>query len=129
MDIAFLIGRIIVGVYYLFNASSHFMQLNMMAGYAESKGVPAPKLAVIGSGVLLLVGGLSILLGFLPLLGVIALVLFYLPVTFMMHAFWTVEDPQMKMAEMVNFTKNLALIGSALMLLAIPTPWPFGLGG
>jgi hypothetical protein len=25
----------------------------------------------------------------------------------------------------VNFQKNLALMGAALMLLAIPRPWPF----
>jgi len=129
MEIAFLIGRIIVGGYYLFNAVAHFAQLDMMAGYAGSKGVPAPKLAVIGTGVLLLVGGLSILLGFLPLVGVIALVLFFLPVTFMMHSFWTVEDPQMKMAEMTNFAKNMGLLGSALMFLAIESPWPLSLGG
>jgi hypothetical protein len=47
----------------------------------------------------------------------------------MIHNFWAVEDQQMKMAEMVNFTKNLALAASALMFLAIPTPWPFSLGG
>ncbi len=129
MEIAFLIGRIIVGVYYLFNAANHFSQIDMMTGYAGSKGVPAPKLAVGGSGLLLLVGGLSILLGYQPLIGVIAIVLFLLPVTFMMHNFWTVEDPQMKMGEMVNFMKNMALIGSALMFLAIPAPWPFSLGG
>lgn len=129
MEIAFLIGRIILGVYYLFNASNHFMQLEMMSGYAGSKGVPVPKLAVIVSGLLLVVGGLSILLGFQPLIGVIALVIFFLPVTFMMHNFWAVEEEQMKTAETVNFTKNLALMGSALMFLVIPTPWPFSLGG
>jgi uncharacterized membrane protein YphA (DoxX/SURF4 family) len=129
MEIAFLIGRIIVGVYYLFNAVNHFKQLEMMSGYAGSKGVPAPKVAVAGSGLLLLIGGLSILLGYQPLIGVLALVIFFLPVTFMMHSFWAVEDPQMRMAEMVNFMKNMALLGSALMFLVIPTPWPFALGG
>lgn len=129
MEIAFLVGRIILGVYYLFNASNHFMQLEMMSGYAGSKGVPAPKLAVIVSGLLLLVGGLSILTGFQPLVGVIALVLFFLPVTFLMHNFWSLDDPQMKMMEMVNFTKNMALMGSALMFLVVPSPWPFSLGG
>lgn len=129
MEIAFLVGRIIVGIYFLFNASNHFMQLEMLSNYADSKGVPSPRLAVIVSGLLLVVGGLSILLGFQPLIGVIALVVFFLPVTFMMHNFWAVDDPQMKMVEMVNFTKNMALLGSALMFLAIPQPWPFSLGG
>jgi len=129
MEIAFLIGRIVLGVYYLFNAVNHFTQLEMMSGYAGSKGVPAPKLAVAGSGLLLLLGGLSILLGYQPYIGVALIVIFLAPVAFMMHNFWTVEDPQMKMGEMVNFMKNIALAASTLMFLAIPTPWPFSLGG
>lgn len=129
MEIAFLIGRIIVGIFYLFNGANHFLQLNMMSGYAGSKGVPSARLAIIVSGLVLLVGGLSILLGFQPLIGVTALVFFYLPVTFMMHNFWTVKDPQTRMAEMINFMKNMALMGSTLMFLAIETPWPFSLGG
>ncbi len=129
MDIAFLIGRIVLGVYYLFNAFNHFRNLNMLAGYAGSKGVPSPKLAVAGTGLLLLLGGLSILLGYQPTIGVILIVVFLVPVAFMMHNFWAVQDPQMKMVEMVNFTKNLALAASALMFLAIPQPWPFSLGG
>jgi len=128
MNIIFLIGRIIVGVFYLFNASNHFFQVNALTGYAQSKGVPSPRLAVLAAGVLLLIGGLSILTGFLPLVGVIALVLFFVPVTFMMHAFWQVQDPMAKMGEMVNFTKDVALLGSALMFLAVPQPWPFSIG-
>lgn len=128
MDVIFLIGRIIVGVYYIISAANHFMQLEMMSGYASSKNVPASKLAVIVSGLLLLIGGLSILTGFQPVIGVIALAIFFLPVTFMMHNFWAVEDEQMKMNEMINFMKNMGLLGSALMFLAIPQPWPLGLG-
>jgi len=129
MEIAFLIGRIIVGIFYLFSASGHFFQLNTMSGYAQSKGVPAPKLAVLGSGALLLIGGLTIITGFQPTIGIVALVLFYLPVTFMMFPFWKVQDQMAKTDEMINFMKNIALMGSALMLLAIPQPWPFSLGG
>jgi uncharacterized membrane protein YphA (DoxX/SURF4 family) len=78
---------------------------------------------------LLLLGGLSILLGYQPTIGAILIVIFLVPVAFMMHNFWAIEDPQMKMVEMVNFMKNLALAASALMFLAIPQPWPFSLGG
>ncbi len=129
MEILFLIGRIIVGVFYLFNALNHFTQVNMLTGYAQSKGVPAPKVAVLGSGLLLLIGGLSILLGYQPVIGVAAVVIFFLGVTFKMHNFWAIDDPQMKVMEMTNFMKNMALMGSALMFLAIPTPWPYSLGG
>lgn len=125
MDIAFLIGRIIVGLFYINGGIRHFMNLNMTAGYAGSKGVPAPKLAVGGSGALLIIGGLSFLLGYQPLIGVIAIALFMIGVSPVMHKFWGVQDPMQKMAEMVNFTKNLALLGCALMFLAIPQPWPY----
>lgn len=127
MEIAFLVGRILVGLFWLFNAFNHFAQSKMMIPYARAKGVPLAKVAVPGTGLLLLVGGLSILTGLYPTLGVIAIVLFLLPVTFMMHNFWAVQDPQAKMMEMVNFNKNLALLGFSLMLLLLPQPWPFSL--
>jgi len=126
--ILFLVARLLFGGYFVFNALNHFTQTSAMTGYAQSKGVPAPKLAVTFTGLLLLIGGVSVLFGIYPILGATALVLFLVPVTFTMHTFWKVKDPQMKMAEMVNFTKNLALVGGALLLLAIPQPWPASLG-
>ena len=122
----FLAGRVILGGYYLFGAFHHFTGLTMMSQYAASKGVPAPTLAVFGAGVLLAIAGLSFLLGVVPRLGVAALVLFLVPVTLTMHQFWNVQG-QARMMEMVNFTKNLGLLGSSLMFLAIPAPWPYSL--
>lgn len=129
MEIAFLIGRILVAFFHLLNAANHFSQSHTLSQYAASKGVPIPRVAVLVSGLLLLVGGLSILTGFQPTVGVLALVLFYLAVTFKMHNFWAIKDEMARMGEMVNFMKNLAIMGSALMFLAIPQPWQFSLGG
>ena len=42
-----------------------------------------------------------------------------------MHAFWSEQDPQRRQAEMVNFMKNVALIGGALLAAAEPEPWPY----
>ena len=108
MAIAFLIGRIIVALYYISSGLNHFKDLNMMAGYAGSKGVPAPKIAVAGSGLLLVIAGLSLGLAYQPIVGITAAALFLIGVTPVMHDFWTVTDPQHRMAEMINFTKNLA---------------------
>ena len=127
MDMLFLIGRIIFGGYFVFNGLNHFRNLGMLSGYAQAKGTPAPSLAVAASGVLLLLGGVSILLGAYPIVGIALLIVFLVPVSFMMHNFWAVEDAQMKMNDMINFTKNMALVGAALMLLALPRPWPLSL--
>ena len=128
MIVAFLIGRIIVGLYYISSGIRHFTHLKMMAGYAASKGVPIANIAVPASGSLLVIGGLSILLGFYPLIGVAAILLFLLPTSFIMHNFWAVPDPMQKMNDMINFTKNWALMGYTLMILAVPQPWAYRLG-
>jgi len=125
-EILFLIGRILVGGYYIFNGFNHFSKKEMMAGYAKSKGVPMPEIAIPLTGLLLLLGGLSLLFGIYPYIGVALIVIFLVPVTFMMHNFWVVPKEQ-KMADMIQFLKNIALIGSTLMFLAIPTPWPLSL--
>ena len=127
MDIVFLIGRIIAGGYFIMGAFNHFKNLGTMSGYAKSKGTPAPAVAVAGTGVLLFLGGFSLLLGYQPIVGIALLTIFLLGVSFNMHNFWSVQDPQMKMAEMVNFTKNMGLMGLLLMLAAIPRPWPMSL--
>jgi uncharacterized membrane protein YphA (DoxX/SURF4 family) len=123
-----LLSRLILGFYFIFNAFNHFRNLNSLAGWVQSKNLPAPKLLVILSGFFLLVGGVTILLGIYVEIGVLALTLFFLPVTFWMHDFWRETDPQMKMMQMINFMKNLALWAAILALLFVPQPWPFSLG-
>jgi uncharacterized membrane protein YphA (DoxX/SURF4 family) len=112
------LGRILLGGYFIYGGFNHFRMLDMMSGYAQSKGVPMPKLLVAFSGVLLFVGGFSVLFNILPSVGLVALVLFLIPVTLSMHPFWKVQDPAVKMGEMVNFMKNIALLGTVFILLA-----------
>ena len=45
-----------------------------------------------------------------------------------MHVYWKMQDPSMKMTQKINFEKNMALLGAALMILAISTPWIWSLG-
>lgn len=123
-ETAFLVGRILVGLYYIMSGYNHISKMKMMVEYSKSKNVPMPSLAVPFTGLLLLAGGLSLLLGVYPVIGITLLIIFLVPTTLIMHQFWKVP-PEQKMGEMVNFLKNVALIGSTLMFLAIQTPWPF----
>jgi putative oxidoreductase len=87
-----------------------------------------PSLAVAGTEVILLLGGLSMLLGVYPVVGIVLLILFLLGVSFQIHNFWKVDDARMKQIDMINFTKNMALVGALLMFLLLPHPWPMSLG-
>lgn len=112
-----LVGRVLFGGYFLYNAYNHFKNTSSLTGYAASKGVPNPKVAVLGSGVLLLLGGLSVLMGYQMVYGLWALVIFLIPVTFTMHAFWKESDPAARASARIDFTKNLALVGACLLLM------------
>ena len=118
MDVIVLIGRILFAALFLGSAFGHFTQTDAMAGFAKSRGVPYARVAVLVGGVLLLFGGLSILLGVWPDLGALALVVFLVPTAVLIHGFWKETDPMTRQMEMVQFQKDLALAGAALMLFA-----------
>jgi putative oxidoreductase len=125
---ALLAGRAIFGGYFLYNGVNHFLNRKMLVDHARSKGVPSPDLAVAASGLLILTGGVSILTGMQPKIGAALISTFLLGVSPQMHAFWNEDNAQQRMNEMVNFTKNMALIGGALLAAGRPEPWPWHLG-
>jgi uncharacterized membrane protein YphA (DoxX/SURF4 family) len=122
----FLLGRILLGGYFIKSGYGHMKNLKMLAGYAGSKKVPMPTVSVFLSGLLLLIGGAGILLGIYVQFAIACAAIFLVVVTFKMHDFWK-ADPAHKMGEEINFYKNLALLGAVLMLLAIPLPWVLSL--
>jgi uncharacterized membrane protein YphA (DoxX/SURF4 family) len=119
-----LLGRAIFGGYFLYNGINHFINREMMSQYAGAKGVSAPDAAVMTSGAMLVAGGVSVLTGLKPRQGLAAIVGFLIPVSLLMHRFWEEHDPQKRMAETINFMKNMALVGAALMMLELDEPWP-----
>src|SRR5438094_10574633 len=66
---ALIAGRLIFGGYFLYSGIHHFIDREMMTGYAKSKGVTWPEAAVLGSGAMIVVGGLSLLTGVKPKVG------------------------------------------------------------
>ncbi len=123
-----VLGRTIFGAYFLYNGISHFQHVEMLSRHAAHKGVTAPEVAVQASGALLVAGGLSVIAGVKPRQGLAAIIAFLIPVSLQMHRFWDITDPQQRMGEMVNFTKNMALVGAALTMMQIAEPWPASIG-
>src|SRR3989344_551490 len=114
MEYLFVLGRILLGGYFIMSGFNHFKSLDMLAGYAQSKGVPMHKTSVILTGAMMFLGGLGILLGIYIQISVLLIAVFLFVAAF-------------KMREQVNFYKNLGLLGAVLMLLAIPLPWTLSL--
>lgn len=94
MKAAFLIGRAMLGGFFVYNGIHHFQQTDMIAGCAKSKDVPVPKAAVLASGAALLVGGASLITGIKPKYGIAAVLGFLGTVSPSIHDFWNIQDPQ-----------------------------------
>jgi putative oxidoreductase len=114
MDVVLLIGRVLFVVLFLGSALGHLTKTDDMAGYAASRGVPMARVATLTSGVLILLGGLSVLLGVWGDLGALLLLAFLLATAVMVHGYWRDADPMARYTEMVQFNKDVALAGAAL---------------
>jgi putative oxidoreductase len=109
-----LLGRLLFVLIFLMAGPNHFSKQTI--AFAASQGVPFASLAVPLSGILALAGGLSVLLGYRAKIGAWLIAFFLVPVTLMMHKFWTVHDPMMSQMQMVMFMKNVAILGGALLI-------------
>lgn len=114
MDVILLVGRVLFGALFLASAMGHLTQTQALAGYATSRGVPMATQLTIFSGVQILLGGASVVLGVWGDLGSLFLVVFLAATAFWMHAFWRETEPMNRQMEMVQFNKDLALAGAAL---------------
>lgn len=119
MDALLLIARILFSVMFVMSGLNHLTKADHMVPYAQMKGVPMPKLSVQLSGLLLLLGGLSVILGVWTDLGALVLAIMLIVMAVKMHDFWTQSDPNAKQAEMIGFMKNVGLAGGALFIFAI----------
>ena len=119
MDVVLVIARILFAGIFISSGISHLTKLDAMTGYAQYKKVPAAKLSVIVSGLMILVGGLYIAFGVYADLGALLIALFLIPTAFMMHAFWKESDATAKQTESIAFFKDLSLAGAALIIFAL----------
>jgi putative oxidoreductase len=117
-----LLGRLLFVLIFLLAGANHFSKATI--AFAASQGVPFAAFAVPLSGVLAIAGGLSVLLGYRAKVGAWLIALFLVPVTLMMHKFWTVHDPMMAQLQTVMFMKNMAILGGALLISQFGSgPW------
>lgn len=109
-----VLGRFLYSLIFVLAAFGHFTRNSI--DHAAAQGVWLPEILVPLSGVMCLVGGLSVMLGYKAKLGAWILFLFLVPVTLVMHQFWGFQDPITAMIERIMFMKNLSLIGGALLI-------------
>ncbi|MGH2636643.1 MAG: DoxX family protein [Actinomycetota bacterium] len=121
MDALFLIGRFLFGLLFVVSGlAGHLLGYQQLKGYAAAKRFPLAGPAVLVSGVGILAGGVGIIVGIWPDLSALGIAVFLFFTSFFIHNFWTVkDDAMMRLTEMTQFQKDLALLGAALVVFAV----------
>jgi putative oxidoreductase len=112
-----LVGRILLGAIFLVSGFAKLTDSSGTVAHMVAAGVPAASTLVWIAGVAEVLGGLSLMTGLLARVGGIGLALFVALATYYFHAFWNLEGAE-RLPQMVNFMKNLAIIGGLLLLVA-----------
>jgi putative oxidoreductase len=112
-----LIGRILIAAIFLVSGIAKLTDTSGTVGHMEAAGIPYAHTLAIIAGVAEIAGALALIAGFLTRIGALGLILYMIPTTLIFHGFWAFEGAEQK-TQMVNFMKNLAIIGGLFTVLA-----------
>jgi putative oxidoreductase len=110
-----LVGRQLFAMIFMIASAGHFTPAQV--AMAAEHGVPMATVLVPISGVIALIGGLSVLFGYRARVGGCLLVVFLVPVTFYMHNFWAAPDAAMFRLQLFQFVRNIGLLACACQLV------------
>ena len=117
-----LLGRFMIAAIFVMSAAGNKIpKFAEVAKTMEGVGVPQPQILLAGAIAFLLIGGLSVAIGYKARFGALLLLSFLIAVTYYFHAFWKIDlkvDPDKFGTEMINFMKNLSLAGTMVFLIA-----------
>jgi putative oxidoreductase len=113
-----LLGRVLLCAIFLLSAvGNKIPNFNAVAGVMESVGMPAPQIMLLGAIVFLIVGSVSVVIGFHARIGALLLLIFLALASYYFHAFWKLEGAAAQ-EQMIQFLKNLGLMGAMVFLIA-----------
>lgn len=111
-----LLGRILMSVIFLMAGIGKFMDPSGTSLYMASKGMPMVPFFLYAAAIVEVLAGAFLLLGLKTRIAALILVLFLIPATLIFHDFWN-SSPADVAAQMVNFLKNLAIIGGLFYII------------
>jgi putative oxidoreductase len=112
-----LVGRILLSTIFILSGVSKALDWDSTVQAMTGAGVPFASILIVLAILIEVLGGLSILLGFKARVGATALLVYLVPVTLTFHGFWMFTGMERQM-QMVNFLKNLAIMGGLFEVLA-----------
>jgi len=112
-------GRIALAAIFLMSTLGYKIpNFNGAAQLMASQGIPAPRLMLVGAIVFLIVGSLSLIVGYRARFGAVLILVFLVLASYYFHNFWALSDPKARQEQMIHFMKNLSMMGAMLFIIA-----------
>lgn len=116
-DFIDLLGRIFISLIFFWEAYDSIAFYDSVKRTMTNYGITWNQdFLLITVIVFLIIGGLFILIGYKAPIGAILLLIYWIPVTFMVYSFWNDPVSERRMASIL-FMKNMAIIGGLLMIV------------
>lgn len=112
-----LAARILLSLMFILAGLSKLTGLAGTTAYIAGTGLPMPGVLALGSGLLELLAGLAVAIGFKARVGAAALAVFTLLASLLFHSFWAMPAEQV-MINQLMFMKNLSVVGGLLLIVA-----------
>jgi len=84
----------------------------------EEHHVPVPQVLLPLAILFLIVGSVTVLVGYQARLGAALLAVFLVLASYYFHDFWAVTDEKQRLDQTIHFMKNLGLLGAMLFIMA-----------
>jgi len=111
-------GRLMIATIFVMSAvGNKIPNFNGVASYMASKGVPQPQVMLAGAIAFLIIGGVSVVVGYKARFGAGLLFVFLALATYYFHDFWNLQGQDQQM-QMIQFMKNLSMMGTMVFLMA-----------
>ena len=112
-----VIARILLALMFVLAGFGKLTGLEGTAGYIASKGLPAPMLLAVAAGVVELVAGVLLIIGWQARWAALALAGFTVVASVIFHNFWAMPAAQ-QMTQQLMFMKNIGVVGGLLLVFA-----------
>ena len=112
-----LVGRLLIAAIFLMSGIAKLTDTPGTVAHMVNMGIPYADTLAVVAGVAEIAGAAALVLGLLTRVGAFGLLLYMIPTTVIFHAFWNYEGAE-RLPQMVNFMKNLAIIGGLSTLVA-----------
>jgi putative oxidoreductase len=116
MDALFLVSRILFVAVFVIVPTQVISSSSKIAMAPPLRRVPLPRVSVVGASVVAIAAAALMILGLWPDLGSLLIAAYLVPVSLVMHPFWTYDDAGQRKSHRESLLLNVSILGGSLLL-------------